>query len=67
MIIKEKSDEVYLIAPGSSGNHSSVAREIKMLRWMCGVTKENTIRNEHVTGLVEVALVAKKITEKGLM
>ena len=37
-----------------------------MLRWMCGVTKKDRIRYEHVRGSVKVAPVTKKITEKRL-
>ena len=33
--------------------------EMRMLRWMCGVTKKDKIRKEHVRG-------SKKITEKRL-
>ena len=39
---------------------------MRMLRWMCGVTKKDKIRNDHVGGSVKVALVTKKITEKRL-
>ena len=37
-----------------------------MLRWMCGVTKKDNTRNNHVRGSVKVAPVTKKITEKRL-
>ena len=40
--------------------------EMRMLRWMCGVTKKDKIRNEHVRGSVKVAPVTKKIRENGL-
>ena len=39
---------------------------MRMLRWMCGVTKQYMIRNEHAGGSVKVAPVKKKITEKRL-
>jgi len=29
--------------------------EMKMLRWMCEVIRENRIRNEYIRGNVEVA------------
>ena len=33
--------------------------EMRMLRWMCGVTKKDTIINEHVRVSVKVAPVTK--------
>ena len=38
--------------------------EMRMLRWMCGVTKKDNIRNEHVRASVKVTPVTKKITGK---
>ena len=32
-----------------------------MLRWMCGVTRKDNIRNEHVKGSIKVASGAKTI------
>ena len=40
--------------------------EMRTLRWMCGVSKTDTIRIGHVRGSVKVAPVTKKITEKRL-
>ena len=40
--------------------------EMRMLRWMCGVTKKDQMRNEHVRGSVKVSPVTEKITEKRL-
>ena len=37
-----------------------------MLWWVCGVTKKDNIRNEHVRGSVKVVSVAEKITENRL-
>ena len=37
-----------------------------MLRLMCGVTKTDKIRKEHVRGSVKVTPVTKKVTEKRL-
>ena len=39
--------------------------EMRMLRWICGVTRRNNIRNEHLIG-TRVAQASKKITEKRL-
>ena len=40
--------------------------DMRMLRWMYGVTNKDKTRNEHVRGSVKVAPVTKKITEKRL-
>ena len=41
--------------------------EMRMLRWMCGVTRKYTIRNEHIRGTTRVAQASKKITERRLI
>ena len=40
--------------------------ETRMMRWMCGVTRRDTIRNEHIRGTTRVVQASKKITEKRL-
>ena len=40
--------------------------EMMMLRWMCGVTRKDKIRNEHIRG-TRVAQASKKITERILI
>ena len=37
-----------------------------MLRWMCGVTRKDKIRNEHIRGTTRVAQASKDITERRL-
>ena len=38
----------------------------RMLRWMCGVTRRGTIRNECIRGTTRVVQASKKTTEKKL-
>ena len=38
--------------------------EVTMLRWMCGVTRKDKIRNEHIRGTTRVAQASKKINER---
>ena len=40
--------------------------EMKMLRWMCGVTKMGKIRNERIRGTIKVVEISKKVQEKRL-
>ena len=38
--------------------------EIKMLRWMCAVTRRDKIRNEKIRGSTEVGEISKKVHER---
>ena len=40
--------------------------EMRMMRWICGVTKKDKIRNEHVRRSAKVEPVTNKITQKRL-
>ena len=40
--------------------------EMKMLRWMCGVTRKDRIRNEKIRGTVKVGEISKKMQERRL-
>ena len=39
-------------------------KKMRMLRWMCGVTREDKIRNEHIRGTTRVAQASKKIIDR---
>jgi len=39
---------------------------MKMLRWMCGVTRLDKIRNERIRGTTKVVEVSKKVQERRL-
>ena len=38
--------------------------EMRMLRWMCGVTKLDKIRNEIIRGTTKVGEITKKVQER---
>ena len=40
--------------------------EKKMLRWSCGVTKVDRVRNEGIRGMVKITEISKKIHERRL-
>jgi nonsense-mediated mRNA decay protein 3 len=40
--------------------------EMRMLRWMSGLTKEHRIRNEHVSGSIGIAYIVDKMRENRL-
>ncbi len=40
--------------------------EVRLLRWMCEVTRRDKIRHEHIRGTTRVVQASKKITEQRL-
>ena len=40
--------------------------EMRMLRWMCGVTKRDRIKNDYIRGTVKVKEISKKLQERRL-
>ena len=40
--------------------------EMRMLRWMCGVTKLDKIRNERMRGTTKLGAITKKVQERRL-
>jgi len=43
-----------------------IVAEMRMLRWMSGVTKEDRIRNEYVRGNIEIVPNVDKVKENRL-
>ena len=39
---------------------------MRMLRWMCGVTKLDKIRNDRIRGTTKVGEITKKVQERRL-
>ena len=42
------------------------ATEMRMLRWACGITLKDRVRNEHIRGSLKIAPVSMKIKESRL-
>ena len=46
--------------------HEKYIAEMRLLRWMCGVTKLDKIRNERIRGTTKVGEITKKVQERRL-
>ena len=46
-----------------TGNTFEVA-EMRMLRWMCGFTKLDKIRNERIRGTTKLGVIANRVLER---
>ena len=55
----------YIAIEEGTGKQFEVA-EMRMLRWMCGVTKLDKIRNERIRWITKVWEMAKKVQERRL-
>ena len=51
---------------GTRSPTRSSLNEMRMLRWLCGVTRRDKIRNEDIRGITRVAQASTYITEKRL-
>ena len=58
---------VQLCTEGTRQDKRIEVTEMRMLRWMCGVTRKDKIRNEHIRWTTRVAQASKKITERRLI
>ena len=56
---------VYVVETWALENKLEVA-EMGKLRWMCGVTKLDKIRNEIIRGTTKVGEITKKVKERSL-
>ena len=51
-------------APSRGQETRLEVNEMRMLRWMCGVIRRDTSRNEYIRGTTTVVQTSKKITDK---
>ena len=47
---------------GGKGNGIT---EMKMLKWLCGLTRKGGVRNEKLRGFLHVVPIADKLSETG--
>ena len=44
--------------------HKLDTNEMGMLRWMCGVTRKDKIRNQYIKGSVKIVETSTKVADK---
>lgn len=55
-----------MLAAHKTSEAEIIGGEMRMLRWMCGLTRMDRIRNDDIRSLVEVATISDKLCESRL-
>ena len=58
------NDRAETLATTKRKENGIQVNDMRMLRWMYGVTRKDKVRNEHLRGTTRVAQASKKITER---
>jgi len=64
LISSSSTDNQFLIVLTMTSEKRLDVTEMRMLRWMCGITRRETVRNVRVRGTTKVVEVSKKIQER---